>query len=380
MRTRLTLLYGCLFLASGMVLLAATYVLVDRRLSSLRVSSGPPPRASVSGAVRASSAVAGGQRAWQLAALHQLVIQSGLALALTAVVAVALGWVMAGRSLRPLRGITAATRRISERNLHERLALTGSRDEVKALADTIDGLLARLDAAFGSQRRFVANASHELRTPLMLTQTLLQVALADPDLTLASLRGVCQEVLLVCKEQDRLIGALLTLARGQRGIERREPVDLAAIARRVLGVHGALATSQRVRLDAALGPATVSGDPRLAEIAVSNLIENAIRYNNPGGYVQVETGVSASGPRLAVRNTGPRVPPGQLDRLTQPFQRLAGDRDQAHDRGGLGLGLSIVTAIVTAHGAALSITPRPGGGLTAEVTFPARPGPPTRPR
>jgi signal transduction histidine kinase len=215
-RLRLTLLYGLMLLASGAALLAITYGLVDSRLSGNLVSHGPGlGRTTGSGQVTAPPSFADSRRAQQAADLHLLLIQSGIALAIMAAAALVLGWLTAGRALRPLRVITATTRRISDRNLHERLALTGPRDEVTDLADTIDGLLARLDAAFDSQRRFVANASHELRTPLMLTQTLLQVALADPALTLVTLRAACQEVLAGCKEQDRLIGALLTLARSQ---------------------------------------------------------------------------------------------------------------------------------------------------------------------
>jgi signal transduction histidine kinase len=366
-RLRLTLLYGFLFLASGAALLAVTYGLVDNRLSNLRVSSGPASDPTAGETVRVPATVAGSLRAWQTTALHQLLVQSGIALAIMVVVAIALGWLMAGRTLRPLRVITAATRRISERNLHERLALTGSRDEVKDLADTIDGLLARLDAAFDSQRRFVANASHELRTPLMLTQTLLQVALADPAITLKTLSDACQEVLLTCKEQDRLIQALLTLARSQRGIDHRETLDLAEITRQVLDSRGPEAAAKGVRVDAALAPAPVTGDPRLAEILVSNLIENALRHNVPGGRIYVAASACQARASFTVSNTGPHVPADQVERLLQPFQHLDGERDHYHE--GLGLGLSIVAAIAAAHDAALSVHPQPAGGLTIEVEF-----------
>ena len=366
-RLRLTLLYGCLFLASGAALLAITYALVHKRLSTLRVSSGPAPGGRAGGQVHASSLAAGSLRAWQAAALHQLVVQSGLALAIMAVIAIALGWLMAGRTLRPLRSMTATARRISERNLDQRLALSGPRDELKDLGDTIDGLLARLDAAFDSQRRFVANASHELRTPLMLTQTLLQVALADPAITLASLRAACQEAIATCKDQDRLIRALLTLARSQRGLDHREPFDLAALTGQVLRAHQPEAAARRLHIDAALTPALVSGDPRLAEILVSNLLENATRHNIPGGHIHVTAGAHQAHAALTVSNTGPQVPADQVERLLQPFQHLDGKRGHTHE--GLGLGLSIVAAIASAHDAALSVRPQPAGGLTIEVRF-----------
>jgi signal transduction histidine kinase len=372
-RLRLTLLYGTLFLASGAALLAITYGLVDSRISanvlsgSLFQGSGDTG-ATGHGTVTASPGLADSRRAQQAADLHQFLIQSGLALAIMVAVALALGWLTAGRTLRPLRAITAATRQISDQNLHERLALTGPRDELTELADTIDGLLARLDAAFGSQRRFVANASHELRTPLMLTQTLLQVALADPAITLGSLQDACHEVLAACKEQDRLIRALLTLARSQRGLDHREPLDLADLSRQVLHARQQDATAQGLRVDAALGAAAAVGDPSLAEILISNLIDNAIRHNLPGGHIQVSTAAHGRQATLTVANTGPHVPAGQAPRLLEPFQRLDGKR--GHHQDGLGLGLSIVAAIADAHNADLSIHPRPAGGLAIEVTFP----------
>lgn len=367
-RARLTALYGCLFLVSGAALLAITYGLVASRLSHLRVSSGPLPGGLAGGGpVRATSPATASLRTQQSSDLHQFLIQSGIALAIMAVAAVALGWLMSGRALRPLRAMTAATRQISERNLHERLALTGPRDELRDLADTIDGLLGRLDTAFDSQRRFVANASHELRTPLMLTQALLQVALAHPAITIDSLSAACQEVLLACKEQDRLIQALLTLARSQRGIDHHEPFDLAAITRHVVQSRGPEAAARSIRIDAALAPAPVTGDPRLTEILVSNLIENAIRHNIPGGRIRAAVSGGPGHVSLTVSNSGPQVPADQVERLLQPFQHL--DRHRDHHRGGLGLGLSIVAAIAAAHGAALTVSPRPAGGLTIEVRF-----------
>ncbi|MGH3191314.1 MAG: sensor histidine kinase [Streptosporangiaceae bacterium] len=367
-RLRLTLFYGLLLLASGAALLAITYGLVDSRLSANLVSQGPGRGSTTgSGPVTAPPSVAGSMRAQQAADLHLLLIQSGTALAIMAVAALTLGWLTAGRTLRPLRAITAATCRISDRNLHERLALTGPRDELTDLADTIDGLLARLDAAFSSQRRFVANASHELRTPLMLTQTLLQVALADPAITLGSLRTACHEVLAACKEQDRLIRALLTLARSQRGLDHREPLDLAEISRHVLHARQQEAASRGLRVDAALDPAPAAGDPWLAEILISNLLENAIRHNIPGGHIHITTGTHDDQPTLTVVNTGPHVPADQARRLLEPFQRLDGKR--GHDQEGLGLGLSIVAAIADTHDATLSLRPRPAGGLAIEVAF-----------
>jgi signal transduction histidine kinase len=365
-RWRLTVLYGLLFLASGAALLAVTYGLVAGRLSGNLVMHAP---GGGSGPVTGPPAVASSVRAQQTADLHLLLIESGIALAIMAVAAMALGWLTAGRTLRPLRAITAATRRISDRNLHERLALAGPRDELTDLADTIDALLARLEGAFGSQRRFVANASHELRTPLMLTQTLLQVALADPSVSLGSLQAACQDALAVCKDQDRLIDALLTLARSQRGLDHTAPLDLAAITGHTLRAREEEAAASNLHIDADLGPASIVGDPSLAGILVSNLLENAIRHNIPGGHIQITTGGRDGQATLTMANTGPYVPADQARRLLEPFQRLDGKRD--HHQEGLGLGLSIVAAIADAHHASLSVRPcHEGGGLAIDVTFP----------
>ena len=367
-RLRLTVLYGLLFLVSGAGLLAVTYVLVSNRLSRIGTSAERAQGSTAGGIVHAPASTTDSIQAAHATDMHQFLVQSGIALAIMAVVSVALGWAMAGRTLRPLRVMTAATRRISERNLHERLALGGPADELRDLGDTIDGLLGRLDAAFSSQRRFVANASHELRTPLMLTQTLLQVALADPALSLGSLRAACQEVLLTCKEQDQLIQALLTLARSQRGLDHREPLDLAAITARVLRVREPEATARGLRIDTVLGPAPVTGDLGLVEILVSNLLENAIRHNIPGGHIHVTVSTRQAQTALIVSNTGPHVPADQVERLLQPFQHL--DRERGHDHEGLGLGLSIVAGIAAAHDATLSVHPRSDGGLSIEAAFP----------
>jgi signal transduction histidine kinase len=366
-RLRLTLLYGCLFLLSGAGLLAITYLLVQNALAGpIGTSGGTPPRSPSGGIVHASAD--NGLPAQQAADLHQLIVQSAIALAIMAVISIGLGWLVAGRVLKPLRVMTATTRRISERSLHERLAMGGPDDELKSLSNTIDELLARLEAAFDSQRRFVANASHELRTPLMLTQTMLQVALADPDLTLDSLRSTCQDVITVGKDQAQLIDALLILARSQRGLDHRDPVDLAAVVADALNSAEATAASAGITIDATIQPALIAGDDRLVRTLVTNLVNNAIRHNRPRGNIQILATRQAGWALLRVTNTGPLVPCDQVDRLLQPFQRLSDQRST--DRDSLGLGLSIVAAIADAHGAALSLHPQPTGGMTVDVTFP----------
>jgi signal transduction histidine kinase len=276
--------------------------------------------------------------------------------------------------------MTAATRQISADSLHLRLTVTGPDDELKDLADTIDGLLARLDAAFDAkqealdaQQRFVANASHELRGPLTLERAVLEIALADPDATEQTLRATCERVLAAGRQQERLIDALLALARGQRDLDHAEPFDLAAIADEVLLARRDALQTRDLRLDTELGPAPAQGDPRLVERLVINLMDNAIRHNVPGGRVEVRAGVSGRRAVLSVTNTGPAIPPGEIDRLLRPFQRLGADRTGHRD--GHGLGLSIVAAIAAAHDAELRVHARPAGGLDVAVYFPQPPGP-----
>jgi signal transduction histidine kinase len=370
-RLRLTVLYGALFLASGAALLGVTYLFVAQSISGPIRTGGPGPTTHPgvrdgSGAIR--SATANTVQAQHSADLHELLIASVAALAIMTVIAVILGWIMAGRVLKPLRTMTVTARRMSENNLHERLALTGPKDEVTRLGDTIDGLLARLEGAFDAQRRFVANASHELRTPLAVSQTMLQVALADPDLTLTALRATCEEVLEAGKEQEELIEALLTLARSQRGLDHREPLDLALAVREVIARHQPAAVLQHITIHRTLAPARIAGDGRLVEQLASNLIRNALAYNTPNGSVDVVVEVAGDRAVLKVTNSGPVVPADQVDRLIQPFQRLEVARQGVQD--GAGLGLSIVAAISAAHDATLVARSRLEGGLSVTVSFP----------
>src|SRR5580700_3386651 len=299
---------------------------------------------------------------------HQLLVNSGIALAIVAVLALLAGWLVAGRMLRPIRTITRTARRISSASLHERLALDGPEDELKELGDTLDSLFARLEAAFEAQRHFVANASHELRTPLTAERTLLQVALDDPGTTTAAWRCTAQEVLASSDEQARLIEALLTLASSESGLNRREPVDLAPAVTAALAGLKSETGPLGIHIDAVTEPAPLDGDPLLVERLAANLVTNAVRHNIPGGCVEVRTGVKDGEAVLSVANTGPLVPPAELDRLFQPFQRL--DRRRAHYTDGHGLGLSIVRAIATAHDAAITVRPVPDGGLRVTIIFP----------
>ena len=431
-RLRLTLLYGVVFLLSGAALLATTYFLVDAAtgnafivhgsngvtFAGYQIGSSPPavtgkPETLTNGgglsitSVRSASGhhqggvgargfsattankrplsakqlakqqgqIAQQQRelvalahAYQSKELHQLLIESGVALAIMALVSVALGYVVAGRVLRPLRVITATTRDISASNLHKRLALGGPDDELKELGDTIDGLLERLDASFRSQRQFVANASHELRTPLARQRTLAQVALSDPGANADTLRTAHERILASGEQQEQLIDALLTLSRVQAGAAGRHRFDLTPVVRDLLAVRAAEAEARQVRFIPTFAAAPLRGDPRLVERLAANLIDNALRHNVPGGMVVVQTGTRAGHGWLSVANDGPEVPPDAIERLYEPFERLGTERTNAGE--GFGLGLCIVRAVATAHGASLTTEARLGGGLHVEVRFP----------
>jgi signal transduction histidine kinase len=293
-------------------------------------------------------------------------VNSGIALAIVAVLALITGWLVAGRMLRPIRTITRTARRISSTSLHERLALDGPQDELKELGDTLDDLFGRLDAAFEAQRHFVANASHELRAPLTRQRALIQVALADPDADFTSLRAAHERVLASEQHLEQMIDGLLALTRGQAGLERREHLDLATVAAQVLRVRDAETADLGLDVRATLAPASTAGDPRLLERLIANLIDNAIRHNIPHGHVEITTGTRHQRAFLMVTNSGATIPPEEVPRLLQPFQRLQGAR--TNHAGGSGLGLAIVDAIAAAHRATLTAQPGADGGLTVEVT------------
>ncbi len=293
----------------------------------------------------------------------------GLAMvAVLAVLALGVGWLIAGRILRPLRTITATARDISTGNLDRRLAVDGPADEFRQLGDTLDSLFGRLEASFQAQRHFVANASHELRTPLTAEKTVLQVALADPGATTATLRSACEKALQWNDQQERLIDSLLTLASSDRGIEHWEPFNLADITAKAILDRHQDAETRGIRINADLAAAPATGDPALAESLIANLVDNAIRHNREGGRVEVSTAITDGLAVVSVSNTGPLIRPDEVDRLFQPFQRLGTER--VRHSGGHGLGLAIVQAIVGIHGATLAATARPQGGLDVEVGFP----------
>jgi signal transduction histidine kinase len=386
-RLRLTALFGGLFLVSGAALLVVTYLLVDQatgpggsvfaRLigAAARPSPGEQVSVSVGGSPQQISAAqtAAVDRVVR-AVLGELLTQSPIALVIVTAAAVALGWVAAGRILRPLATITAAAQQISASNLNERLSLQGPDDELKALADTLDDLFARLEAAFDAQRHFVANASHELRTPLTRERAMLQVALDDPGTTTCAWRDTAREVLASNAGQEDLIEALLALASSEGGLDQRESLDLAAVTDAVLLTRRPEISRLELHLEAVVQPSAVDGDPLLTERLVANLIDNAVRHNVPGGKMEITVATRDGCAVLSVANTGPFIPAAEVDRLFEPFQRLSARRARSGE--GLGLGLSIVRAIADAHRAAITSRALPRGGLVINVTFPPADDPP----
>lgn len=303
--------------------------------------------------------------------MHQLLVQSGIALAIMTVVSVLLGWVVAGRVLSPLRTITARTRRISEESLHERLGLSGPRDELKELADTIDELLARLEAAFDAQRRFVANASHELRTPLAMMRTALDVAMAKPGGVPPQTTALDANLRADLDRADLLLESFLTLAHAQHGrdSEHLSPVRLDRLLADALAARRGRIAEQRIEVRTALDPVSVTGSETLLARMVENVIENAVLHNQPGGFINLACVVEQDVVRLVIESAGGVLDERVVAQLAQPFRRAGADRTRS--KTGFGLGLSIVAAVAAAHGGALELRARPEGGLNVEISFPA---------
>jgi two-component system, OmpR family, sensor histidine kinase VanS len=371
-RLRLTLLYGGLFFAAGLVLLVVTYLIFRGATGvNLIVQPGLPGSGNKSRMLAEQAYAASVER--NTDALHHGLFRSVGALAILTVISIGLGWLVAGRVLRPLRTMTATTRQISEHNLNERLALPGPRDELRELADTIDGLLARLETHVAEQQRFAANASHELRTPLATTQALLEVARSDPDHDGAEL---VERLYVVNARAIDLTEALLLLSRADARGFARERVDLSLLVEEAIETLLPLAAERGVAIETDGGEAWTSGNRALLLQLTTNLLHNAIVHNLPaGGTVRLATGaadrpqdgsVDAGGVELTVENSGEELGAERVATLPEPF--LRGDRTH---RAGVGLGLAIVRSIASAHDGTLALAPRPGGGLLVSVRLPA---------
>jgi signal transduction histidine kinase len=382
-RTRLTLIYAALFFVAGSALLGLTYGLVA---SSLHVQ--PPPATTVSpqkldtlygrckpgpgktankAACREAEAYTAGSQAQRQEALTHLLQFSLVGLGVMTVASGGLGWFMSGRVLRPVRVITETARRASEQHLGERLALTGARDELKELADTFDDMLERLDAAFATQRRFVANASHELRTPLTVMRTAIDVTLAKPSPTPRQLTDMAARVRRSVDRAESMVEALLTLAVSDQGKLSTEFTDLATWAEDAIDAAAPEIERLNLKVDTELDPAETTGDPQLLERMISNLVDNAVRHNEPGGWIKVRTGSSDAAAYLDIANSGPFIPDDAVPSLFEPFRRMEA---RTGIRDGVGLGLSIARSAATAHRATLTACSQPAGGLDISVVIP----------
>lgn len=382
-RARIALICAGLFLATGAVLIGVTYILLDNNLPAVVSSPATPPDSKLLTAcaqgptdpnlvakckLAYAAGAADGAQQQRDQVLSGLLLYASLSLVALTLVAGGAGWALAGRALRPLRQVTEAARRASERNLGERLAMRGPRNELRELADTFDGMLDRLDAAFAAQHRFVANASHELRTPLTVMRTSIDVTLAKPNRTPEQLAAMAVEVRQAVAGADALIDALLTLARSDQGRVGTEFVDLATAAEDALDAAASARQARRISVEPVLESAETFGDRVLLERMVANLVDNAVRHNVPNGWLRVSTGRDNGTVRLTVTNSGPVVPPEIAPTLFEPFRRL---HDRIGSEHGVGLGLSIVQSVVTTHGGRVEATAAPDGGLTVSVLLPS---------
>ena len=380
-RSRLTLLYMSLFTLGGAAVVSITYLLVAHTLHSTPTTSIPrrvqqaveqclnAAQAGRAGVMQKCAAVytngvQAGASAQRSTTLTHLLTYSLLTLAGVTLLAAVAGWIVAGRILAPVHRLTAVARAASEQNLSHRIALQGPRDELRELADTFDTMLERLERAFTSQRQFIANASHELRTPLTVMRTAMDVVLAKPEPTPAELLSMAAEVRHAVDHAERLIEVLLVLARNDHARVLTDPLDLAAVTEDAL--EGRMADG--VTTITTLDEAPVTGDGVLLERLVANLLDNAERYNIAGGTVAISTTTDNDASVVRVVNTGGVVPPDQVDRLFLPFARL--DDRTGHD--GFGLGLALVSSIVTVHSGTVHATAVSSGGLDITVRLPRR--------
>jgi signal transduction histidine kinase len=383
-RARLTLLYCGLFAVCGAIVVAVSYAQVAQlsapgqgqragrtpgssgdapfaaQCRSAETSAHPDPGVLAKCAAYFQHLGAQGQRDFTVSHLLQY---SLITVAVVIALAAILGWIFSGRALRPVHLITTAARAASEHNLSARVAPTGPRDELRELAETFDEMLGRLQAAFEGQQRFIANASHELRTPLAVMRATVDVVLDNPDSTLGDLRAMAADIRAAVDHAEHLIGALLILARNERGLTVRDELDLATAAEDVLDT----ASLGDQRVHATLEPAVIAGDPVLAERLIANLVDNAIRYNTAVGDIWISTRTIAGSSQLTVANTGPVISPAEAGCIFQPFQRLS--HRTSHD--GSGLGLAIVASIAAIHGGTATARPRRDGGLSVVVTIPS---------
>jgi signal transduction histidine kinase len=373
-RLRLAALLTALFLLLGGTLLGVSYALVRSNLTAdhseafQRDADGvavPHTRELAADERRLAGQMQEAQDQFADEALRELTGQYLAVLAAMVLLSGALGWLVAGRMLRPMSEITATARRVSKESLHERIALDGPDDELKQLADTFDSMLARLEAGFERERAFVRNASHELRTPLSVIQTEADVTLADEAEDPEALRRAVTVMQQAGQRSERLIDALLALARAERDDHPKSDMDLSELVREVIDETDL----DGLRLELALGPARMLGDRELLRTMAANLIDNAIRHNSADGWIEIRTESAGHEARLEISNSGAMITAEEAASLTEPFHRLG----TARTGDGLGLGLSIAASVAQAHGGRLAIEPLKRGGLRVSIGVPAAP-------
>ncbi|MGW4205214.1 sensor histidine kinase [Streptomyces sp. NPDC004726] len=407
LRVRLTVVFGLMFFVAGAAIFGGALILVGNSMEyTLKLpfpsSSAPPERRSpfpdpeslppedesafsgsdptpqVTDPPQRWPAQSGGpvlidpvSRELVLDSMQRnLMAKGGLAVLGVGVVATTMGWLVAGRLLRPLNRITSTAERIAGRTLHRRIDLDEPPGEVKRLADSFDSMLDRLDQAFAGQDRFIANAAHELKTPLAVGRTLVEVAVARRGAP-PEVRQLAENLLAVNERHERLIDSLLTLARAESTVTERLPVDLGEIASAVISHSAPGAEGKNIAFEAVLGSALAMGDPVLLEQLVRNLVDNAVKYNVGDGWILVETGRGESGAYITVANTGASISEHEIPVLFEPFRRLT---DRVGSARGSGLGLSIVRAVARTHNGDVTAAPRAGGGLQVTATVPAPEG------
>jgi signal transduction histidine kinase len=362
-RSRLALLLATLVVLTGVVLLVVNAGLVAasiiRAVNAARPPAGLPPPAGQAHLVASSR-------------FSVFLAQDGVVLAGLVVVAGGVAWLVAGRMLRPLRQITETARRITGDGLHERLALAGPADELTELGDTFDGMLARLEAAFADQQLFAANAAHELRTPLAVMRAELDLLLTGPEPSPPEVREAAARLRRTVLGSERLLERLLTLTRGMLAPGDRQPLALDETVRQALAAMAEDARARGLTVRADLGGARAYGDPGLLAELAGNLLDNAVKYNRPDGWIAVGTGTGTGRAVLEISNSGPRVAEAELAGLVEPFRRASRQRIGNSS----GLGLSIVRSVVAAHGGELSLRALPDGGLAVRVSLPVDTGTP----
>nr|WP_208407722.1 HAMP domain-containing sensor histidine kinase [Amycolatopsis granulosa] len=365
MRARITLLATGLAAGVSLVLLWLAWTLVGDAVSA--VPQMPPGTiVRVDGVDVDAAALAAHLRDH---ARDKMLLAGSIAFCCVVLATAVLAWTFTSRVLRPLRDITGTARRLSVESLGERIGEVGARGELAELAQTFDAMLDRLQAAFEAQRHFVANASHELRTPLSVIRTELDVTLADEQADNDELRRMAGVVRDATERASQLVGSLLLLARTDgAGLVVSEPVDLAVLVDSAWRAVVGEADQRGLKTTFTTEPAWTTGDPALLERIAGNLLENAVRHNVDGGWIEVTTQSGGRWSTLRVRSSGGLVDPAAVGELFEPFRRAGVARTARH---GAGLGLSIVRAAVEAHDGQVNAEPVVGGGLSVTVRLPA---------